>query len=111
MKKLVPFDFCCNDPDNGDFAGKVWMAQYGDAEIETRHGGYFRFTEIEGGIRIHRRKFKVVRYTYWHGNWCWNRYWLPRAEAKRLLATLKANGWRVTCGPSIFYRWFNGRAA
>lgn len=111
MKKLVPFDFCCNDPDNGLFAGKVWMVQYADAELETRHGGEFRFTEVEGGIRIHRRTFKVIRHVYWHGNWCWNRYWLPRSEAKRLLTTLRTHGWRVTCGPSALYRWMNGASA
>lgn len=110
MKKLVPFDFACNDPDNGDFAGKVWMAQFGDNELDSG-GTEFRFTEIDDGFRIHSRKFAVVRRSYWHGNWCWNRYWLKRADAKRLLVIMRDNGWRVTCGPFAFYRWFNGGEA
>lgn len=107
MKEIVAFDFACNDPDNGLFAGKVWSAQYGEAELELNSYNPVRFTEHPGGIRIHRRYFRVVGSTEWLGNWCWNRYWLPRAEAKRLLLTMRDNRWRATCAPHHFYRWFN----
>lgn len=102
-------DFACNNPDNGLFAGRAGMAMYGDIEIESPdpYGGY-SFTELDGSIRLHRRKFVYRSAREWVGNWCWNRYFLRRGEMKRLLMTLRANGWRVTCGPSRFFDWWNG---
>lgn len=107
MREVAHIDFACNDPDNGLFAGKAMMATYGDIELEAPRWHGYAFTAGEGFIRIHRRNFKVVGAKDWFGNWCWNRYAMPRAEAKRLLATLRKNGWRCTCGPSRFYDWFN----
>ena len=99
--------FACNDPDNGGFAGRTMMASYGDVEIEAPRWEGFRFTELSGAIRIHRRVFGIEGSKDWVGNWCWNAYRLNRAEMKRLLFTLRANGWRCTCGPSRFFDWWN----
>lgn len=113
VKALVPFDVACNDPDNGDFAGRAWMATFGaySAELEAPFGREVKFTETDRGFRFLRHEFAVRRTVHWYGNWCWNRYWLTRAEAKRLLGILRAKGWRCTCGPDRFYRWMNGAAA
>ena len=107
MKSTATIHFACNDPDNGLFAGKTLMASYDDCELESPSWSEFAFTEGPGWIRIHRRKFQFVDSKDWVGNWCWNAYRLPRDEAKRLLHTLRVNGWRCTCGPSRFYDWFN----
>lgn len=109
MKHTAYIDFACNDPDNGLFAGKAMMATYGDIELEAPGWQSYAFTAGDGFIRIRRRNFKIVGSKDWFGNWCWNRYALRRAEAKRLLATLRKNGWRCTCGPARFYDWFNGK--
>lgn len=108
MKDIAAIDFACNDPDNGLFAGRAAMATFGDAEIEAPNfdTGY-RFTELPSGLRIHRKSFHVIDSKEWFGNWCWNRYLLPRVEMKRLLLTLRDHDWRVTCGPSRFYHWWN----
>lgn len=111
MKSTVFIDFACNDPDNGMFSGKAMMATYGDIELEAPGWQSYAFTAGAGFIRIHRRNFKIVGSTDWYGNWCWNRYALRRSEAKRLLATLRKNGWRCTCGPCRWYDWFNGESA
>lgn len=108
MLPLVAIDFACNDPDNGLFAGFVGSASYGDAEIEAPSLRGFRFTEVDGGIRLHGRVFRTEGSVGWLGNWCWNRYWFTRSEAKRLLGTMKVKGWRATCAPHHFYRWMNG---
>lgn len=105
MKKLVAFDFACNDPDNGLFAGEVWSAQYGDAEMERARP--VKFTALPDRIRIHRNQFRIVGRVEWIGNWCWNRYWLPRVDAKALLVTLRSHGWRATCAPVHFSHWMN----
>lgn len=109
MKLVAAIDFACNDPDNGLFAGRAGMAQYGDVELESPdiYGGY-RFTELEGAIRIHRRVFQLDSPSReWVGNWCWNRYFLRREEMKRLLTTLRSNGWKATCAPCRFFDWWN----
>lgn len=107
MKSLVAIDFACNSPDNGLFAGRASMASYGDAELEAPALQGFAFTDFGDAIRLHRRKFQVVRATEWVGNFCWNRYWFTRAEAKRLLRTLRLHGWKAGCGPAPFLRWMN----
>lgn len=108
MKSIVAIDFACNDPDNGLFAGRIAMAQYGDAEIEPPNWEGYAFTELAGeAIRIHRRSFPIHGKREWLGNWCWNRYFLLREHAKPLLMHLRGHGWRVTCGPSPFYHWWN----
>lgn len=111
MKATAIIHFACNDPDNGLFDGKTMMASYGDVELEAPGWQSYAFTEGEGFIRIHRRKFEIVGSQDWVGNWCWNAYALRRDEAKRLLLTLRANGWRCTCGPCRWYDWFNREGA
>lgn len=106
MSRVYHVDFACNDPDNGSFAGKVAMAQWGECELEAPSD--FTFTDGGSFIRIHRRKFPTLGSKSWVGNWCWDRFALSRTEWKRLMRVMKANGWRCTCGPTAAYRWFNG---
>jgi len=111
MKSIVGIDFACNDPDNGLFAGRVNMAQYGDAEIEAPCWEGYAFTLLDRGtIRIHGHAFPIHASRDWVGNWCWNRYFLLRDDAKRLLLCLRSHGWRATCAPARFYDWWNGRS-
>ena len=115
MKDHAQFDFACNDPDNGLFDYTVRGIHYkidntDYAEFEPKRWTTYRFSDrsISGHIRIHRRKYRYVYLKDWFGNWCWNAYWLPRSEAKRLLIDLRASGyWKCTCAPHHFYNWFN----
>lgn len=124
MRDRVRIDFACNDPDNGDFAGKVWQAaitvpsKHGPSEqieLETKSGADRRFTILrtpddvkhEGEIRMHRVRIPFETRIYWIGNWCWDGFWLNRADAKRLLSAMRKNGWQCTCGPVRWYDWFN----
>ena len=115
MKDIVAIDFACNDPDNGLFNGRAGSAMYGDVEIEAPVWEGYRFTELsmesDFAIRLHRMTFKVDGKREWVGNWCWNRYFLLRSDMKRLLFCMRRNGWRVTCGPSHFFYWWNGERA
>jgi len=108
VTQAVAIDFACNDPDNGNFAGMVASANYGDAEIEAPNLSGYRFHQVSGGIRLHGVTFDVRRSIEWYGNWCWNRYWLDRQDAHRLLGLMRRRGWRATCAPHHFYRWMNG---
>ncbi len=113
MKAVVAIDFACNDPDNGQFNGRVGSAcyNYRDAEIEAPNYSGYAFAEVDGGIRIHGRVFPVTATAHWVGNWCWNRYYLRRDDAKALLRHLRKHRWRMTCAPSRLYAWFNRSAA
>lgn len=108
MKDFGAFDFACNDPDNGLFASRVFRASYGDAEFEGDFMAGYRF-RVEGDeIKLHRRKFKFLRRKYWVGNWCWDRFWFRRDEARRLLKTMRESGlWHCDTGPARFFDWFN----
>lgn len=106
-------DFCCNDPDNGAFSGRVVGVTFGDQEIEADDflRGY-RF-KVEGGrLRIERKWFAFDRSKDWIGNWCWNGFWFSPPEGKRLLRHLRSTGrWRCTTGYALFYDWFNRRGS
>lgn len=106
MRSGVAVHFACNDPDNGDFAGKAGMAAVAVGgelmDLELDFMGGVKFTEARDFIRIHRQKFKITGVTHWCGNWCWNAYRLPRAEYRRLVRTLARYGWKCTSG---IVRW------
>lgn len=104
MIKLIAVDFACNDPDNGLFAGRAGAASVFDNDLELDPLAGVAFTVGDGWIRIHRRKFKFHSSVDWMGNWCWNRYWLPLQEYRRLVRTLAQNGWHCTGGLA---RWGN----
>ena len=107
MARIVEVDFACNDPDNGLFAGKVWQVTINGNTVESPNGQEYAFTEMDGAIRIHRRKFAFSASKEWVGNWCWNRYWMSVAEANRLTRHLRDNGWRCTEGEHRFYSYMN----
>jgi len=102
MRRGIAVHFACNDPDNGDFAGKVEMISIvigrNSMDMERTHVGEVKFTELDDAIRIHRKVFKTIGVTHWCGNWCWNAYRIPYRDYRRLIRTLKANGWRCTSG-------------
>lgn len=113
MKTAAWIDIACNDPDNGSFAGRAHMVTYrlwdgSYCELEADNWKGYAFTELAGGIRIHRRVFGIDGSKDWVGNWCWNGYKLKRKEAKRFLSTLRESGrWKCTHGPCRWYDWFN----
>ncbi|MEL7681077.1 MULTISPECIES: hypothetical protein [Citromicrobium] len=108
MKALVPVSFACNDPDNGHFSGRIAEICIRDAEFEASNLRGYTFTvEVDGTLRLHGSRFAFERMSEWHGNWCWNCYWLPRRDVKRLLAVMLNRGWVCTAGPSRFCDWYD----
>jgi hypothetical protein len=112
MKALVAIDFACNDPDNGEFAGRVDQAHYAEADLEGDCLKGYAFEVRDGMIRIHRRQFRFIERKFWVGNWCWDSFWFSRPVAKQLLGTMRRNGrWRCGDGPTRFFDWWNGQTA
>ena len=113
--------FACNDPDNGNFTGRAWMAhpeslyRVGrhpwDAELthdNWDHGVELTVDDTMMKLRIHRVWFPFKARRAWHGNWCWDSFDFERATGKRLLLLMRERGdWHCECGPSSFFNWWN----
>jgi len=113
VKAVVAIDFACNDPDCGEFAGRVLQACYAEAELEVQdfRKGY-AFSVSDRMIQVHRRRFRFIERKCWVGNWVWDRFFFTRPEAKRLLGTMRRSGlWRCTTGPTRLFDWFNSEVA
>lgn len=107
--RIAAIDFFSDDPDNGIFAGNTAIAMYGEIEIEGPTFEGYAFPEIakHDAIRVHRHTL-LVEGRAWVGDWCWDRYLLPRDHMKRLLLRLRRNGWRIRSGPARFQNWWYG---
>lgn len=55
-------------------------------------------------LALFRKPEPTTRYIVATRHWCWNRYWLPLQEYRRLVRTLAQNGWHCTGGLA---RWGN----
>lgn len=110
-RMLTRIDFACNDPDCGDFAGRVLRIDYRGNELEADDwdkGYAFTVDAQRNRVRIHRRWYQAQSYKPWYGNWCWDAYWFKPREAKRLLRNLRASGrWSCTSGMVRFSEWFD----
>lgn len=90
----------CNHYRNGMFQGHTDRAEFlgpdGDQALSLWLGGNLKFDDNEGLITFGRpekdRRFRYTRSSQWHGNWCWNRYWLEDRECARLMRLLARDG-------------------
>lgn len=114
MTRLVRLDFCCNDPDNGQFAGRIAGVQLPDMDLELAAddmvGPVFRLLPADR-MRVGRRVFRWEWSKEWFGNWCWNAYYVEPAVAVELLASLHGSGrFHVECGEErLFAHWKDRR--
>jgi hypothetical protein len=103
---------CCNDPDNGLFAGRLWRVDYADMELshdDWERGCAFSYHE-PNVIKVSRRLFIYKQRKEWFGNWCWDALWMSRDEARRLVRYLCDSGvWSCEAGPSRLFEWFHNR--
>lgn len=78
---MLYLDVACNNPDNGLFTGRATMLQIGCAEFQANDWERgVSFAEIEGGIRLAGKRWRVENSKDWVGNWCWNRYLIGTKE-------------------------------
>jgi len=57
-----------------------------------------RFERLEGFVRISRRRFPVLGYHTWAGNWCWDAISVTPVVGAELLNYLKGLGWHCEGG-------------
>lgn len=114
IERNVRLDFACNNPDNGDFAGRVSAIHLPEGALEltsrnwaiTSFRGCPKFDEVGSAIRFLRRLWRFAGTVNWAGNWCWNAYWFPLNDAAELLFQARASGlfrceggWCSVCEP------------
>lgn len=92
-------DICCNNPDNGLFDGKATAIKMGAYHFEAKNMNGHKLTDMGDSLRIHGKRYPYKDYREWVGNWCWNSYNIPRADALKLWDVLMNNGfWEVERG-------------
>lgn len=105
----VMIEVACNDPDNGNFAGRAEQTQIGDqfVELEAKREPAPRFVETPRGFRLAGKNWTTYGGKDWFGNWCWNGYWMTIPDAVAFLAWLHQRDlYDLTTGESrIFSRW------
>ena len=115
----VSIDFCCNDPDNGNYVGKFHMMQVRCGDIDLEFDGPWSQSEgitfrVDGGFAfIGRIKVKALAYREWVGNWCWNSISVAWPDALRIINYLgnSNGGWHLSGGDADLFDAFNERKA
>lgn len=69
-KQTIFLMFCTNDPDNGSHTGRSDSFEFDD--LMRLEGGSVVCRHIGNSIKIHRRKYPILSYGSWIGNWCWD---------------------------------------
>jgi len=107
---LLRVDFCCNDPDNGLFAGEVEAIQIYDADpvLELECWGYPRRFRVEvDHIVLSGKRAAYHRVRHGIGNWCWDAYWFEIDVAIALLESMHRRDF-FACSLAderLFARW------
>jgi hypothetical protein len=115
---MLYLEVVCNDPDNGNFCGRAFGLQIGDAEFEASNWRYgHAFSELDRAVRLAGKTWKTCGSKEWFGNWCWNRYELfDRTKTTRwymvdFVTWMRDRRlFRCSTAPSEFFEWFNGDA-
>ncbi len=87
---LCVCSFACNGHENGGFLGK-----FDSANFEFFDGSHVyldcwptKIAQEQKGIRIGRVVLPFAKWKEWHGNWCWDAYWMLPSKASRALRYL-----------------------
>lgn len=110
---MIRVDFACNDPDNGNFAGRVTSVDWrGDKDtgldlVFCSPGAGLKFTDDGTRVRVLRRWYPYEKSQSWVGNWCWDAFWFEPPIAKAMLRHFRESG-KFSCegGPTVLFDWW-----
>lgn len=103
---------CCNDPDNGDFAGRVCQISLPDSMLNltakawgiTSFRGCPELSDDDRSFKLAGKRWPFTRRRSWIGNWCWDGYVMSVADVTRFLGWLHGrnlfhceSGWVELC--------------
>jgi len=123
---MITVSICCNDGDNGNFAGtvagiEIHGADGCDISLEPRTWPSPKFAWLDtppkphdsretAGFKVARFRFPCAHYKSWYGNWCWDAVKMSAVEVLRLCRVLHQAGWRCSeAGVEFADAWDAGR--
>ncbi len=118
--KSILIEFACNDPGNGNDTGRVGKIQLvigGEcaAELDCWFWPPSRFPRFSAAlapdrwVRISQRTFRILGYSNWVGNWCWDAASVTPVVAADILNYLRELGWHNEGGfGDICGQWDRG---
>lgn len=125
MPRRILLQFACNDPDNGNFTGRCGKIELSIDAVGTLAeldcgfwppSRYPKFTLLPKDqsksthVRLGRRKFAVLSYKAWVGNWCWDASGVTAFVAAEVLNYLRELKWHNEGGLcDIGDQWDSGR--
>lgn len=100
MANLVSIHMACNDPDNGNFAGRVCQIALPDNALEltanaweiTSYRGCPKLREDGDRFFLAGKPWQFRRRKSWIGNWCWDGYALTPEVATEFMKWLHKRG-------------------
>jgi hypothetical protein len=85
---------CCNDPDNGNFTGRVSAVEAHGLKLASRTWDWGpKLTVGDGFIRIGGMKLRGGLAKSSYGNWCWNAYRVESDDLMKLINWPKFREW------------------
>jgi hypothetical protein len=122
---MITVSFCCNDPDSGNFDGRIAGVEIHGADgcdvtLEPRTYPSPRFawlvdppkphdTRETMGFKVARFRFRCAPFKSWYGNWCWEAVKMSGVEVLRLCRVLCQAGWSCSeAGIEFAETWDKG---
>lgn len=107
VRVTIRVHLCCNDPDNGEFTGRLTGIEVGGCSLtiwplESIDGSGEDGVPLltwDGGIVVGWRWFPISAYREHVGNWCWDAVEMDRRTALRLLRYVVELGADVESAP------------
>lgn len=98
--QLVSIHMACNNPDNGDFVGRVCQIELPDGALELTAKAW-NITSMRGCPKLREngnymifagKVWPFVRRRSWVGNWCWDGYTMTESVATGFMVWLHSRG-------------------
>lgn len=110
--QFVDVSLCCNDPRNGNFAGRVVQLDITDWITLDGEGAAIRCRlHPTNVIQIGDLKLPYRRSVDWYGNWCWLMVEIAVPDAIRLIEFCRQRGWSCDEAESELYRVYTSGLA
>lgn len=90
----MQIDLCVNDPNNGNSTGMLWAIQFDN--VIHLESNFIPDPDVrcyrcdDHHVKIGRRKFPIIGYAFWVGNWCWDTITVTVATANEILAYIQS---------------------
>jgi hypothetical protein len=118
---MLTLQLCCNDPDNGMFAGYIENLHIKLACGDPIELSGPRVKVSERALRACGKDAELIKIgrvtarkyggATWVGNWCWDSVKVESEKARQIVNYLKARDWSCECAPNDFFdRWLDAGA-